>query len=322
MPFDSLGSHYRIVVKAMLEGRVVPLLGAGINLCGRPENVVWERSALRFLPSGSELAAFLAEYFEYPDGDARDLVRVSQFAAVMQGLGPLYDELHEIFDTDYEPSVILSFLAALPTAMRDKGLTPRYQLILTTNYDDALERAFQSAGEQFDLVTYIAEGENRGKFLHRPADEAPRLIERPNEYADISLDRRTVILKIHGAVDRSEDSEWGDSYVITEDHYIDYLTHTDISALLPVTLSARLRRSHFLFLGYGMRDWNLRVILHRIWGQQKLNYRSWAVQLHPEPIECEFWQKRGVDILDMELDRYVEGLRAGLMEPLGAGVVT
>jgi hypothetical protein len=46
------------------------------------------------------------------------------------------------------------------------------------------------------------------------------------------------------------------------------------------------------------------------------------VQLHPEPIECEFWQKRGVDILDMELDRYVEGLRAGLIEPLGAGVVT
>jgi hypothetical protein len=321
MTFDSLGSHYRIVIKAMLEGRVVPLLGAGINLCGRPDNEVWERSALRFLPNGSELAAFLAEYFEYPKGDACDLVRVSQFAAVMQGLGPLYDELHEIFDTDYEPSAIHTFLAGLPMAVRERGYTPRYQLILTTNYDDALERAFRAADEKFDLVTYIAEGDNRGKFLHRPADEPPRLIERPNEYAELSLDRRTVILKIHGDVDRAG-SEWGDSYVITEDHYIDYLTRTDISALLPVTLSAKLRRSHFLFLGYGMRDWNLRVILHRIWGQQKLNYRSWAIQVQPEPIEREFWQKRGVDILDMELDRYVEGLQTGLTEPLGAGVGT
>ena len=108
-----------------------------------------------------------------------------------------------------------------------------------------------------------------------------------------------MILKIHGAVDRV-DSEWGDSYVITEDHYIDYLTRTDIAGLLPVTLGAKLRRSHFLFLGYSMRDWNLRVILHRIWGQQKLNYKSWAIQVDPEAIEREFWQKRGVDILDVE----------------------
>ncbi len=70
-----------------------------------------------------------------------------------------------------------------------------------------------------------------------------------------------------------------DSFVITEDHYIDYLTRTDISNLLPVTLAAKLRKSHFLFLGYSLRDWNLRVILHRIWGEQKLTYKSWAIQV-------------------------------------------
>ncbi len=319
---ESLDSHYRIVIKAMMEGRVVPLLGAGINLCGRPADVVWERQDPRFLPSGGELAGFLAEYFEYPPGDhMRDLVRVSQYAAVMQGLGPLYDELHEIFDADYEPSAIHGFLASLPEIQRTKGFRPQFQLIVTTNYDDALERAFRAVGEEFDVVSYVADGEHRGKFLHRPPEGEPRLIEKPNEYAELALEVRTVILKIHGAVDRV-DSEWGDSYVITEDHYIDYLTRTDISGLLPVTLSAKLRRSHFLFLGYAMRDWNLRVILHRIWGQQKLNYKSWAIQVEPEPVEREFWQKRGVDILDVPLERYVEGLAAGLREPLGAGVGT
>jgi hypothetical protein len=322
MPLESLDPHYRIVIKAMMEGRVVPLLGAGINLCGRPADVVWERQNPRFLPSGVELARFLAEYFEYPPGDTvRDLVRVSQYAAVMQGLGPLYDELHEIFDADYEPSAIHGFLASLPEIQRAKGFRPQFQLIVTTNYDDALERTFRAAGEEFDVVSYVADGEHRGKFLHRPPEGEPRLIETPNEYAELALDVRTVILKIHGAVDRV-DSEWGDSYVITEDHYIDYLTRTDISGLLPVTLSAKLRRSHFLFLGYAMRDWNLRVILHRIWGQQKLNYKSWAIQVEPEPVEREFWQKRGVDILDVPLERYVEGLVAGLREPLGAGVGT
>ena len=48
-----------------------------------------------------------------------------------------------------------------------------------------------------------------------------------------------------------------------------------------MTLTAKLRKSHFLFLGYGLRDWNLRVILHRIAGEQRLNYKSWAIQRHP-----------------------------------------
>ena len=39
-----------------------------------------------------------------------------------------------------------------------------------------------------------------------------------------------------------------------------------------------LRNSHFHFLGYRLGDWNLRVILSRIWGQQKLDLMSWSVQ--------------------------------------------
>jgi hypothetical protein len=69
-----------------------------------------------------------------------------------------------------------------------------------------------------------------------------------------------------------------------------------------------------------MRDWNLRVILHRIWGEQRLSYKSWAIQLDPEAIEQEFWSKRGVDILRVSLEDYVEGLREAVKAPLGAGV--
>ena len=312
-----LDAHYRTVVKAMCEGRLVPLLGAGVNLCGRPADAVWQRDQQQYLPSGAELASFLAEYFDYPSEDLRDLVRVSQYVSIVTGSGPLYEELHQLFDADYPPSPLHRFLAELPATLRERG-TPRYQLILTTNYDDALERAFREAGESFDLVTYVAEGETRGKFLHWPADGEPRLIERANEYTELSLDDRTVILKIHGAVDRTNPDR--DSYVITEDHYIEYLTRTDLAQLVPVTLAAKLKKSHFLFLGYSMRDWNLRVILHRIWGEQKLTYKSWAIQRNPELLEQEFWTKRGVDILDVPLDEYVERLRDHIRQPLGAGV--
>ena len=63
----------------------------------------------------------------------------------------------------------------------------------------------------------------------------------------------------------------------------------------PVHARERMADSHFLFLGYCMRDWNLRVILNRIWGAQELDLKSWAVQREPrrpsaKTIEETLWR--------------------------------
>ncbi len=309
---ELLEGHLAAVTRALCDGRVVPLLGAGVNMFGRPEGAPFEQG--RYLPSAGELATYLADTFDYPAEDAPDLVRISQYVAIANGSGPLYDELRRLLDANYPASALHDFFATLPGTLRARGLPPRYQLIVTTNYDDVLERAFAAAGEPLDVVTYVAEGDSRGKFLHRTPEGDVRLIEKPNEYLGLSLDTRTVLMKIHGAIDRANPER--DSYVITEDHYIDYLTRTDISSLVPATLAAKLRRSHFLFLGYSLRDWNLRVILHRIWGEQKLSYKSWAVQLRPHLVDREFWRKRDVDILDLPLESYLEQLKCALEEQM------
>ena len=64
---------------------------------------------------------------------------------------------------------------------------------------------------------------------------------------------------------------------------------------------------------------NLRVILHRIWGEQKLTYRSWAIQRDPEPLDQEFWHKRDVDILNIRLEDYVLALGECLRSVARAG---
>jgi hypothetical protein len=314
---DSLDAHYAAIAKTFAEGRVVPFLGEGANLCGRPAQKKWQYGQPGALPSNAEVAEHLAQNFEYPPNAPLDLVRVSQYVSMVSGSGPLYDELHTLFDTDYQPTPLHHYFAALPAVLRDKGYQPRYPLIVTTNYDDALERAFREVNEPFDLVAYVAEGEQRGKFLHIPPDGAACVIERPNEYRGLSLGERSVILKIHGAVDRVN-ALW-DSFVITEDDYISYLVRTDVSNLLPVTLAAKLRKSHFLFLGYGLRDWNLRVILHRIWGEQKLNYKSWAIQGKLELMEKDFWRKREVDVFTLPLEEYIAELEKRLKQLPGVG---
>jgi hypothetical protein len=259
------------------------------------------------LPSSSELAEYLAIRFRYPWNDKQDLLRVSQYAAIMEGPGALYLELRKLFDADYEFTPIHKFFAALPAALREKGYLPGHQLIVTTNYDDVMERAFKEAGEEFDLVGYVAEDKQlRGKFWHWPPDCEARIIEIPNKYEELELKNRSIILKIHGAIDRANSER--DSFVITEDDYIDYLTRADISTLVPVKVAAKLRSSHFLFLGYSLRDWNLRVILQRIWGEQRLSWKSWAVLLDPQRYDLEFWRKRDVDIYEVPLEDYIATL--------------
>src|SRR5215213_1672333 len=73
--------HYRLIAHRILDGAVVPFLGAGVNLCGRPDGVSWLRG--RYLPSGEELAAYLAGENDYPYRDRTDLLRVSQYVDVM-----------------------------------------------------------------------------------------------------------------------------------------------------------------------------------------------------------------------------------------------
>jgi len=304
-------SHYANVMRAMTEGRVVPLLGAGVNLATRPRGRAWKQG--RYLPNGYELAKYLVKSFSLPADTDLNLLRVSQYVVTTEGLGPLYDELRKLFNANYPTTPVHEFFAGLPAKLRKLG-EPQYQVILTTNYDDALERAFDAAKEPYDVVWYIADGESQGKFWHRPPGApSPTVIERPNAYEGLAIDERTVILKIHGAVDRADSDR--DSYVITEDHYIDYLTKTDISQLVPAELRVKLTRSRFLFLGYSMQDWNLRVILHRIWGQQPRNYNSWAIQKDPDEFEQELWRKRDVSVLDIPLVEYVEGLVDAFAHP-------
>lgn len=313
----SLDNHCAAVAKAMLTGRLVPLLGSGVNVCGRPEGSIWAPSDQRWPPNGVDLATQLADAFEYPSDEVRELPRVSQFVAIMRGLGPLYDELHELLDVDYRPTPVHRFLAALPARLREAGAP--YQLIVTTNYDAALEQSFLQAGEEFDVVFYVVAPGGRGRFWHVAPDGSAREIDVPNTYAaELSVERRTIILKLHGQVDRAPERE-RESFVVTEDDYIDFLGQSDITSLVPVGLAARLRRSHFLFLGYGMRDWNLRGILNRIWGEQKLSYRSWAVEEAPTPIEREFWRHRDVDLLELPIAEYMDALDAQMVAAKAEG---
>src|SRR5207302_464065 len=175
--------HFAEVAAALLGGRLVPILGMDVGA----------------------LAEQLARRFDYSDDD-RELTRVAQFVALTKGAGPLYEELQNLLNAAAAPTPVHRFFASLPPVLRERGLP--HQLLVTTSYDLALEQALLDVGEEFDVVSYLASGRDRGRFCHRDPSGATRVIELPNTYAtELSLERRTVVLKLHGGLDDRSDRE-------------------------------------------------------------------------------------------------------------------
>lgn len=302
-------AHYQLVVDAILKGRLIPFLGAGVNLAERTRD---QPRTPDQLPSGAELAEYLAPT-GYPESEASNLSGVAMYVDVAQGPGPLYLKLREVFVANYAPNLVHRFLARLPELARARGRP--CPLMITTNYDDALEQAFEARGEPYDLVYYEAgRGEHHGKLWHRPANSDDfKPIDTPNTYVEFDPERFSVILKIHGAVNRRDESR--DSYLITEDDYIDYIATGMLSDLK--SLVGQLADHHCLFMGYSLKDWNVRVLLRRLWTARKLSWASWAIQ-SPDPppgaysIEADLWERRGVKLIFAPLAEYVRELDARL----------
>jgi hypothetical protein len=285
-----LGVPLPLIRECLLAGKVIPFLGSGASLSVAPSP----------LPTASELASRLAAKTRFPADEAVILSTVAQWYQLVGGRQTLNDELHDVFAAAYTPAALHHYLAAVPSPL----------LVVTTNYDDLIEQAFDEAGRPYDRVVHTTDpavGERLLWWAH--GAEVP---ERKNpSKLDIDLDTTTVIYKMHGAVDRRLASR--DQYVITEDDYIDFLARLTRHKAVPAIFAEPFQTRHFLFLGYSLRDWNLRVVLNRVERDVRgtRGITSWAIDHQPSPLEQRFWQDRGVEVFKMTLEEFLDELIRG-----------
>lgn len=338
-------SHYKVVIDAIKQGTIIPFLSADINLCGRKkkpngEPLDWQSG--NYPPSGYELAIHLAktEDCEYvitcplcnttennlpPECPINNkdaitklaLANVSQYLALCAP-DTLEATLTDIVESKYSPNPVHNFLATLPSLLKKNNYAPPYPLIVTTCLDSVLEQAFRQANQEFDVVAFIG-NETGGQFQHIPFNGEPIPIEDPQNY-EISLEQRPIILKLYGGVEIAD----GEKFTIAEDHFIDYLTQRGIDELLPPSLLSVLqdKKRRLWFLEYSPSQWNLRLILHRIWHENlyKTDKKWWAIQEHPESLDKKFWNKYGfndsaipaIDSLEAYITDLGEKLKAEL----------
>ncbi len=280
---------------------MVPFLGAGASFVGRDDSTNWLKPEDEFLPNGPELAHFLADEAEFPSAvssDKDDLSKVSSYYVDMSGRPRLRERLHDIFNRDYKYGALHQFLAQVPSPL----------LIVVTNYDTLLEEAFRAAKKPFDLVIYPSERkEIAGSVIwYQQGNNKPEAIA-PNEL-DIDLKITTVIFKMHGSASRNGVSS--DNYVITEEDYVDFLSRMTMQQAIPQSFFTHFRERSFLFLGYSLRDWNLRVVLKnlsRYFSDKDAEDQlpSWAIQHKPSELDRKLWEKRNVSIFDVTIEEFV-----------------
>ncbi len=300
---------YGVIWNRLKVGKVVPFLGAGASFVGRPPGAQWDPRQPVFLPSGRELSNLLATETSFPSTDAYDrdnLAKVASYYADLSGRRALRDRLRDVFNHNYNCGPIHQFLASIPVPL----------VIVVTNYDTLVEQAFQAAGKPYDLVIYPADRKDiANAVLWWPHGAAEPEVQPPNELV-IDLSKTNVIYKMHGTI-RPETNAW-DNFVVTEEDYVEFLSRMTANTAIPSLFYEYFRERSFLFLGYSLSDWNLRVILKNL--SRYFSKRassdddedvlpSWSIQFHPTELERRLWDKRNVNIFDLTIDDFCTKMR-------------
>jgi NAD-dependent SIR2 family protein deacetylase len=289
----SLHPPYGAIWVELSQGRVVPFLGAGAS-----------RGDDDAPPTGAGLGKMLADLGNFPSTDDRDrseLAKVASYYEDSDGRASLLGVLTAAFARNFKPRRIHRFLARLEPAL----------LIVTTNYDDLIEQAFEDAGRLYHKVVHVADStETKGTVLwwkpgeNTPEDHLPGRLK-------LKVNDTPVIYKIHGSIDRHTSRN---TFVITEEDYVNFLAGMTKDVAIPAMLAQHLQRCHFLFVGYGLADWNLRLLLRTVQNQkwrsgasagQEPGRRSWAMQHEPAPLEQQLWKTRSVNIYNQTADDFV-----------------
>ena len=228
-------ASWRPLLDRITKGQCTPFLGAG--------------ASAPILPLGGELSEILAKDFGYPLDDSADLASVSQWLAYTRDLPWAKDHVCKVI-TDCiltkgkpafgNPGEIYSVLARLPLPM-----------YLTTNYDTFM----------IDALHWAKENNHRASIL--PKSEYCRwhkdLRTEALPIVDPSV-QEPLVFHMHGCLDAPS------SLVLTEEDYEDFIVELTVNnnKLLPHRIMRAISDTALLFVGYGLRDWNFKVLFRAV----------------------------------------------------------
>jgi hypothetical protein len=183
-----LDNHMDRVVRLIQDGRLTFFLGSAIH---HPTKLM----AIGFYQE-------LARIFEC-EALREDRFAVAQYIADRFGREDLYAEIRKMFARlTPVPRETHELFAAWNKFKTPSGDAIPFPTLITTNYDNVLERHPASAGLPYHLLSYQADGPHRGLFYHRSPNNGLRIIERPRNIRELT--GGFVVVKLNGGFDHQD----------------------------------------------------------------------------------------------------------------------
>ncbi len=287
---DAMQGEPGRVLKELLaqseRGNCILFLGSGVH-APPPEGSKYSYLEEHRPPIGGELAEKLSEEFQLeealPEDSLWDLQRVSMYIETEPAWGRkrLVDALEKHLKEDKKPSPALHMLAKLP-----------FKIFITTNYDLLLDDALSDA--------------NKKPF---PTVYSPKAGERARDMSEDPTEERPLLFKMHGDLDHRE------SIVITDEDYITFvqrMTEKRTSHPVPETILFRMLRWPTIFVGYSLRDYNLRLLFRTLrWKLDRSEVpTSFSIDRNPDPLIMQVWQneRRFVTFVAQDLWKFAPWL--------------
>lgn len=254
-------THLSDIAAKIRSRRCVLFLGAGVH-APPPEGQAQDWPAEARPPVGSGLSLRLAERSgfatRYPDEDPRNLMRVSLDFEIRNQRTGLIDAVREEVQAKKSASPLLHALARLD-----------FPVVVTTNYDTHFEDALYEAKKRPFVSVYRS---NVGDTRERTADH-PDLNPPPDE---------PLVLKIHGDIRQSPNS-----IVISDEDYIQFVMRMGEKKPyhpFPDVALTYLSKGVTLFLGYSLRDYNLRLLFKTLRAGMETKPQMYSVDYKPDPL--------------------------------------
>lgn len=279
------------------KGRCIPFLGAGASISPGGNNP----------PLGAELSNRLADHLKldsftktdkYPPeifGSKDNLLRVAlYYEFVAGGRDKLTEYLKDEFSKTFTGNALHDVLSALPSIIPDN--VPF--IIITTNFDNIIEERM-SARKIDPYVVYHHFSREEKKW------QTPR-------FDSSEFRKKPTIYKIHGSL---EDRL---GLVITEHDYVSFLHgYTSKKFETPVKIQAEFSDRSFVFVGYGMEDWDFRVMFQGILPSLvDEGIKIYSVNKDITDLQKKYWQEyRKINLLQMTADEFGLELKKRLNLP-------
>ena|GEM_PF-3121748 len=221
------------------------------------------------LPSSSDLALTLARESNYPQTGPLVLSLVAQYYEILFGRQRLFERMRELFAR----SVLGRRRSSYDLIVEIDHLN---QAIITTNWDDQLEQAFQRKDKRPMLLRY---------------DEQVSFLGQPH-----------IIVKLHGDLG-GKTSE----VVLTRDDYTNTYKRVTQPGGLFALVSSWLASRTIIFVSYSLEDQDFQLLYRYV--QEVVGVgvpMNYAVMPGANPMIKEYWRSRGITILDCKAQGFFE----------------